>query len=169
MRVAAEVEPRPPPTTPRPWASSVISQASCSLRQRVEFGERREIAVHGEHAVGDDQRVIVLGAMRGQQFARMRDVVMAEGQTVPRDNLRAGIDAGVRQLVEQHQPAAADQRRDDAGIGEIAGAEHDRCLGLLDAGEARLQLGIERVIAGDQPRGAGARAIALDRGVGRLL
>ena len=30
-------------------------------------------------------------------------------------------------------------------------------------GEARFEFGIERMIAGHQPRGAGARAIALDR------
>ncbi len=69
----------------------------------------------------------------------------------------------MRQLIRQHQAVAADQHRDDAGIGEIAGAEHAGGLGLFDAGEARLQLGIERVIAGDQARGAGAGAVALDR------
>ena len=44
----------------------IISQASYSLRERQQLGERREIAVHGEHAVGDDQRAVVLarGARR---------------------------------------------------------------------------------------------------------
>ena len=131
-----KLEPRPPPTTPMPWASSDISQASYSSASDVELGKRRQIAVHGEHAVGDDQRAVMLGAMRGQQFARMRHIVMAEGEHTPARQLRAGIEAGMRQFVEQHQPVAADQHRDDAGIGEIAGAEDDRVLGLLDAGEA---------------------------------
>ena len=46
----------------------------------------------------------------------------------------------MRQLVHQHQPVAADQHRDDAGIGEIAGAEDDGGFGPFDAREARFQL-----------------------------
>ena len=164
-----KLEPRPPPTTPRPWASSDISQASYSFATASSSASGAKIAVHGEHAVGDDQRVIVLGAVRDQQFARMRDVVVAEGEYRAARKLRAGIEAGVRQFIEQHQPVAADQHRDDAGIGEIAGAEHDRRLGLLDAAEPAFEFGVKRVIAGDQARGAGASAVALERFHRRLL
>ena len=52
---------------------------------------------------------------------------------------RAGPQAGMRQLVDQHEVVAADQRRDDADIGEIAGAEHAGRLGLLRAGRAALR------------------------------
>ena len=75
----------------------------------------------------------------------------------------------MRQLVDQHQPVAADQHRDDAAVGEIAGAEHQRRLGLLDAGETRFQFGIKRMIAGDQARGTRAGAVNLQRLDGRLL
>jgi hypothetical protein len=44
--------------------------------ERQQLGERRQIAVHGEHAIRDNERVVVLGAMLAQQLARMRDVVM---------------------------------------------------------------------------------------------
>ncbi len=57
----------------------------------------------------------------------------------------------------------ADQRRNDAGIGEIAGAEHAGGLGALEPGEPRFELGVERMVAGDQPRGAGADAVARER------
>ena len=51
----------------------------------------------------------------------------------------------------------ADQRRDDAGIGEIAGAEHAGRLGSLQPRQPRFELGEQRMVAGDQARGAGAR------------
>ena len=128
--------------------------------QRVQFGERREIAVHREHAVGDDQRMVVAGAMFGQQFAGMVEVVVAEGHDLAARQLRPGKQAGMRQFVDQDQAVAPDQHRNDAGIGEIAGAEHDGGFGLLERGQAGFQLGVKRVIAGDQARRAGARAIA---------
>jgi adenosylmethionine---8-amino-7-oxononanoate aminotransferase len=77
--------------------------------------------------------------------------------------LRAGMDAGMGKLVHQHQPVAPNQYGDDAGIGQIAGAEDDGRLGLLDAGEASLQRGIKRVIAGDKARGTGPGAVFLNR------
>ena len=135
----------------------------------VQLRQRREIAVHREHAVGDDQRMVVFGAMLAQQRAGMTDVIVAEAHDLGVRQLRAGEQAGVRQLVGQHQAVAADQRRDDAGIGEIAGAEHDRGLRLFEAGEPALKLGVKRVIAGDQARGAGAGAVFFDRRDGGLL
>ena len=77
--------------------------------------------------------------------------------------LGAGMDAGVRQFVDQDQIVRPDQRRDDAGIGEIAGAEHAGRLGALEPRQPLFQFGIERMIAGDEPRGAGADAVALGR------
>ncbi len=73
------------------------------------------------------------------------------------------------ELVDQDQVVAPDQRRNDAGIGEIAGAEHAGGLGALQRGQPRFELGVERMIAGDEARGAGADAIALDRRDGRRL
>ena len=89
------------------------------------------------------------------------DVVVAERQHGGARQPRAGPQAGMRQLVDQHQVVAADQRRNDAGIGEIAGAEHAGRLGALEPGEPRFELGEQRMIAGHEPRGAGADAIAL--------
>ena len=41
--------------TPRPWASSVISQASCARGQLAQLGDRPEVAVHAEDRLGQDQ------------------------------------------------------------------------------------------------------------------
>ena len=76
---------------------------------------------------------------------------------------RAGPQAGMGELVHEHEIVGADQRRDDADIGQIAGAEHAGGFGLLQAGEPRLELGEQRMIAGDQPRGAAADPVALQR------
>ena len=48
------------------------------LGQRIQGGDRGQIAVHREHAVGDQQDVVMRGAVRGQQFAGMGEIVMAE-------------------------------------------------------------------------------------------
>ncbi len=76
---------------------------------------------------------------------------------------RAGPQAGMGELVDQHEIAAADQRRHDAGIGEIAGAEHAGRRGTLEPRQPRLQRVVERMVPGDEPRGAGADAIFRDR------
>ena len=169
MRVAGEARAAPAADHAQPVRVVRHQPGVMFVGERQQFGERRQIAVHGEHTVGDDQRVVVFGAMPLKQFARMGDVVVAKRHHRAARQLRAGEQAGVRQLIRQHQPVAADQHRDDAGIGEIAGAEHHGGLRLLDAGEPRLQLRIQRVVAGDQARGAGAGAIGLDRGLRRLL
>ncbi len=144
MRVADEG--RTAPTADHAEAMGVVRhQPGIALvRRHQQFGERREVAVHGEYAVGDDQRVIVLGAMREQKLARMTDVIVPESQHAAARQLRAGIDAGVREFIQQHQPVAADQHGDNAGIGEIAGTEHDRRLGLLDLRQPRFQFGVKR-------------------------
>ena len=93
----------------------------------------------------------------------MAGVVVAERQHLGARQPRAGPQARMRQLIDQDQVAAADQRRGDAGVGEIARAEHAGGLGALEPRQPLLQLGVERMIAGDEPRGAGADAVALDR------
>ncbi len=69
----------------------------------------------------------------------------------------------MRQLVDQHEIVAADQRRDDAAVGEIARAEHAGRLGALEPGEAAFELAEQRMVAGHQAGGAAADAVALRR------
>ncbi len=98
-----------------------------------------------------------------QQVSGVRDIVVTERSTSACAQLAAGPQAGVRKRIDQEQVSRPDQRRDDAGIGEIAGAENACVLGALEAREPALQLREQRMVAGDQPRGAGADAIGPDR------
>ena len=105
----------------------------------------------------------MVGAVGGEQFDRMGDVVVAEDERFGRRELRAGEEAGMRQLVDQDEIFRSRERWDDAEIGEVAGAEHAGRLGSFDAGEAGFELAKQRIIAGDETRGAAARAVTLDR------
>ncbi len=73
----------------------------------------------------------MVGAVDGEQFDRMGDVVVAEDQRFGRGELRPGEEAGMRQFVDQDEVFRPRQRRDDAEIGEIAGAEDAGRLGSL--------------------------------------
>ena len=65
--------------------------------------------------------------------------------------------------------SAAGQCRNDSGVGEVAGAEHAGVLRTLEACEPRFELAEQGMVAGDEPRRAGARAVALDRCHGGLF
>ena len=134
-----------------------------TLRQSRQVFERREIAIHGKHAVGGDQRVGVTAAVLSQKRFGVRHVAVAIALHGRAAELGAGMDAGVGQFIDQDQVAAAGQRRDDADIGEIAGAENARRFGAFQPRQPALQFVVERVIAGDEARGAGADAVALRR------
>jgi hypothetical protein len=60
------------------------------------------------------------------------------------------------QLVDRHEVAVADQRRNDSRIGKVAGAEHARGRGALEPRKPPLKLVVERMIAGNEARRAGA-------------
>ena len=60
----------------------------------------------------------------------------------------------MRQFIDEDEIALARQRRNDAEIGEIAGAEDERGLGAFEPREARFQFRKQRMIAGDEARRA---------------
>ena len=125
--------------------------------------QRRDIAVHGEHAIGDDQRMLMPLALLGEQRLDVLQVGMAERHHHRAGQPRAGIETGMRELIDQDQVAWAGERRDDAEIGEVARAEDAGRLGLLPARQPRLERGVERMVAGDQAGGAGADAVGAQR------
>src|ERR1043166_1824664 len=69
----------------------------------------------------------------------------------------------MRQFIDQHEVACSGDRRDDAHIGEIPRPEYARGRRALEAGKALLQRSEQRVITGDESRGAGAGAVAIER------
>src|SRR5580658_9815658 len=69
------------------------------------------------------------------------------------------MDAGVGEFVDQDQIVRADQGWNNAGIGKIPRSEHASRLGAFKPRQSIFQLGIERMIAGHEPRRAGADAV----------
>ena len=89
---AASTAPRPAgPITPSACASSTTSRAPCARATACSCGQRGEIAVHGEHRVGDDQATCGVGG--GQRGVHLVDVAVRD-----HGHRRAG------------QPAAVDER-----------------------------------------------------------
>ncbi|KOT06761.1 8-amino-7-oxononanoate synthase domain protein [Burkholderia mallei] len=132
------------------------------LGERDEARERRDVAVHAEHGVGDDQlRRRVAGAQ-----ARVE---------------RVGVAVRVDLHVRARQPRAVDQRRMIERVGEdrraaarergergevrhVAGAEVQRARRIGEAAGERGELVFERRVrarvAAEQMRAAAARAVA---------
>ena len=133
------------------------------LRELRQFFQRRAIAVHGENAFGRDHGMIEARPVLMQQLLGMRDIVVPEKLHVGAAEFGPAADAGMRKLVAQDEIAAAGNRRQDPGIGEIARAEHASGLRALELRQPRFEFGIERMVAGDEARGAGAHAEAADR------
>ncbi len=137
-----------------------------SEREARQRGQRGEITVHRENAVGQDHGPAIRRPVSRKQCGKMVDVVVTEAEGVAAAELGARPQAGMSQLIDQNEVFVAEKRGDHPEIGEIAGAEHAGRLAPLEPGEAVLKLGIERVVAGDQAGGAGAKAVAHQRLVG---
>jgi len=104
-----------------------------TLRQCRQLGDGREVAVHAEDAVGEDQAMLRVSAMGRKQRLDMREIVVAEDMRLGARELRAREQAGMRQFVGENEVAGTGQRWHDAKIGEIARTEDDAVLGVLRA------------------------------------
>src|SRR5215470_15509236 len=74
----------------------------------------------------------------------------------------------MRKLVDRDEVATADQRRNDPGVGKVPRAEHAGGGGTLELRKPRFELIVERMIAGNEARGAGADSELVDGLAGRL-
>ena len=72
------------------------------------------------------------------------------------------------ELVDQDQIIQSHKRGNDAKVRQIAGAKHAGVLRLFDAGQAALELGEQRVIAGNEARSACSHAVKA-QGLARRL
>ncbi len=70
-------------------------------------------------------------------------------------------DAGVIQGVAEHGVAAADQGRNGADVGRIAGRKQQRRLGLFESRQTALQFIVALGVSYNQRAGAGAEAFPL--------
>ena len=135
-------------------------------RELDDLLERRDVAVHREHAVGHDQRPAVVRV--AQAPGQVVDVAVAVDERLGAREPAAVDDRRVVELVGEDDLAAARQRGHDAEVGEVAGAEQQRALRALERGEPLLEPPVQRHVARDQPRGARAGAPAHRRVGGRL-
>ena len=141
-----------------------IEQRAKLPRQRADAGQIGEIAVHAEHAFGDDQAIIAFAGPGPQQAFEMVAVIVLETHQP-----RAGEQGALQQRMmgeavgENGHRASGDllvgQSRDGGEIGLVAGG-HDESGGLvLGLGDARLQFGESGMFARHQTRGGDAGAI----------
>ena len=131
-------------------------------------GQRAEVAVHAEHAVGDQQL-----ARRCRQVADdvARGVHVAMGKDLDRRAAepRAVDDARVVQLVGDDEVVFGEDGGDGAGVGGEAALKDDGGFGFLELREPPLELHVNRHGAGDRAHRAGADAELLERGERFLL
>ena len=140
-----------------------------TLGQHRERRQRREVAVHGKHAVGCNQDARMLPAQLREQRLDMARIGVSERGHAGACQPGAGPQAGMGELVDQHQILRARERGDDAEIGEVAGTEHAGGLRSLAARQPPLELGEQRMVAGHQPGRTGANAVQAQRRDRRLL
>ena len=91
-----------------------------------------------------------------QQLLEMRNVVVAKLEHAAAAQGSARAQAAMGELVQEDEVAAADERRNHADVRQVPAAEDDRVLGTLERRELALELDVKRMIAVDEPRGAGA-------------
>ncbi len=102
-----------------------------------QLPQRRQVAVHREDPVGDDQRGAPLGL--AQPPGEVLDVAVAVDEGLGPGEATAVDDAGVVELVGEDRLARPGEGRDRAGIRQVAGAEEQRRLVSLEAGQPLLQ------------------------------
>ncbi len=128
--------------------------AAMAPRQGRQLPQRRDVPVHGEDAVGDDQCTPARRAAHSP--FEVVGVTMPVDEGLGAGEAAAVDDAGVVELVGEDDLTAARQRGDRAGVGQVAGAEEQRGLRALELGQPSLQLRVDRHRAGDQARRARA-------------
>jgi hypothetical protein len=140
-----------------------------ALGKAYKFLQRRDVAVHREHAVGDDDPrppAVLLEPPR-----EMLDVAVVVDEGLGARQPAAVDQRGVVELVGVDDSAVARQprqRADHAEVRQVSRAEQHRRLGALERRQRLLQPPVHGHRPGHQPGRAGTRAPA-HRRVGRGL
>ena len=149
-------------------ASSTITMQPWRSATRDDRRKRREVTVHAEDRVGDDQSPRGAALPRARPYARIAGLQGVGVRVGVADDLGPGqattVDqAGVVQLVREDHVASSHQRRDRPDVGLEAGGEDQGVLAVLERRDALLQPAVQLEAAGDQSRRTGARAELLER------
>ena len=124
-----------------------------------QTGERRDIAVHGKHAVADQQLVARSGRQVGQDFVRCSHILMREDVDLGPRKAAAVDDAGVIQRVGNDVVFGAQNRGDCPGVGGKTGLENHARFHVLEPRDALFKLHVDRHGSGDSAHGARSYAI----------
>lgn len=142
---------------PRPCGPHAESVGVVDEQQRVvpvaqcEDGrQRRDIAIHAEHAVGDHQ--LALARMLFQFAGQACGVGVRIHTELGAGQARAVQQAGVIEAVGQYHIAFADQGRDDADIGHVATGEVQGARHADKARQRRFERLGRAAMTADHPR-----------------
>ena len=119
-------------------ASSTMTRRLVAIRDVADAGQRRDVAVHREDAVRDDQDRAVravraaAGARVAQDLLEAVDVAMRKYRARRLGHADAVDDRGVVELVADDQVALARDRRDRAAVGGEARLEASARLDVLE-------------------------------------
>ena len=134
-------------------------------------GERRqrcEVAIHAEHAVGDDERAAALrrrsGRMDIEQRARRGCIRMRVPEVARAAHETRRVDQrGVVEPVGEQQIALVGERGEHAEVRHVAGGEDHRACTTGELGELTLQRLMFGAVPADEVRSAGTRPVPLRR------
>ena len=127
-----------------------------------ETGQRAQVAVHAEHAVGDEQRSLSARKVREDRASR-RDVAVRKHFDRRATQASAVDDARVIQLVGHDDVVATEERSDGTGIRREATLEDDGGFCFLERREPAFELHVDLHRAGDRSHGARADAERRER------
>ncbi len=132
------------------------------LRQGADLRQPGDVAAHGEHTVGDDQRP---GRLRHflQALFQLRHVAVAIAQHFAVGQLAPGVDAGVVLPVTDHIVVPPHQGGDNAHVGLEPGAEGHHPRLPQEPRQLRLQLQMHLQRAVEEPRPGAPGAVLLQR------
>ena len=151
-----------------PCESSTISVASCALRQLDQLGQRRQVALHAEDAVGDDQAAGAVGDLAELALERADVGVLVDGLAAGAGEADAVDDRGVVELVGEHPGALVAERVEQRLVRVPARRVGDRRLGAEELGQVPLELevrGEEAADEADRGRPGAVAAQPLGRGL----
>src|SRR5215469_1137390 len=127
-----------------------------------QFWQWRDIAFHGENAVGDEKLVAVPVLGFFEDASAIRDVLMLEDFDGGLGKTAAIDDRGVIQLVGDNQIFFAQDRRNGAGIGRESGLKDDAGFCPFEARDLLFEFHVNLHSADDAAHCARADAVFAD-------
>ena len=140
-------------------AVRVIHQQQCvvTLGEVEQRGQRGDVAVHAEHAVGDDHPLPCSGLC--ERTFQKGGVAVRIAHRLRTGQPHAVDQRGVVELVRKHRRLAPDKRGDRADVRLIAGGKKQGARQLHVIGQLFLQTLVRDVVSGDQVRRSRPHAV----------